>query len=392
MKFSSYPTATVASDADTFLMHQASSNAEKQITSLALALSLGASQAVLNIAALKAIDVTLIADGKQMMVSGYYAEHDDGGGLFTYDLGSVAADNTGTIIQPTAGAGRWIRSYKDVLNVKWFGAKGDDVTNDGVAITNAIGAAVPGNTVEFPNSAGHYVVTNPITIPISEITLRGPGRIWGLTGAQYRFFIVSSVNLVIFDGLVFNGRYGGAGSGIGAAAIEIDNALDITIRNCFFANIAQSGVYLFSDCKRVSIENNIFSVCFCAIFSDDDTFTSPTYTKIVGNHIKAGIGAVGTNLSGGIKISGLGTAFNISGHVISNNLINLPGQMGIEIQTNVNSCTISNNVINGAGYGISVSACLKATVTGNAIKNCASYGIEIAGNTARSTVSNNIVD
>ncbi len=58
----------------------------------------------------------------------------------------------------------------DWINVKTFGAKGDNTTNDLAAIQNAINACPAGGTVYFP--AGLYVVANTITIP-ANITLRG---------------------------------------------------------------------------------------------------------------------------------------------------------------------------------------------------------------------------
>ncbi len=111
-----------------------------------------------NIAALKAIDVSEIAGNTQISVAGYYAPGDGGGGIFYYDAGSSATDNGGTIIAPTVGSGRWKRIYSDTINVKHFGAKGDGVTNDNDAFrlaSNLISTA-GGGTLLIP--PGTYIV------------------------------------------------------------------------------------------------------------------------------------------------------------------------------------------------------------------------------------------
>lgn len=94
-------------------------------------------QPVASIAALKALTPSA---GDAVNVLGYYAEGDGGGGTFYYDGASSEADNGGTIIAPTAGAGRWKRAYSGALSVECFGAKGDGTTNDTAAFAAAIAA------------------------------------------------------------------------------------------------------------------------------------------------------------------------------------------------------------------------------------------------------------
>lgn len=66
-------------------------------------------------------------------VLGYYAPDDKGGGNFYYDTSSIATDDGGLVIKPTAvsGAGRWLRIYSGRrFNFKWWGAISDDVTDN----------------------------------------------------------------------------------------------------------------------------------------------------------------------------------------------------------------------------------------------------------------------
>lgn len=124
---------------------------------------------VQTMVALKALDVTAIADKCHTIVAGYYTAGDGGGGVFYYDASSSAADNGGTVIAPTAGSGRWKRIYSGAVNVRWFGAKGDGVTNDQTAFQNVIASA---DDIYAPT--GTYVV-DYMTID-RNIRLTGSGR------------------------------------------------------------------------------------------------------------------------------------------------------------------------------------------------------------------------
>jgi hypothetical protein len=63
-------------------------------------------------------------------VLGYYTSGDGGGGTFYWDNSSVETDNGGTIISVTGvTTGRWKRIYDKEVNVRWFGAKSDNLDN-----------------------------------------------------------------------------------------------------------------------------------------------------------------------------------------------------------------------------------------------------------------------
>ncbi|HVI45305.1 MAG TPA: glycosyl hydrolase family 28-related protein [Chitinophaga sp.] len=74
-----------------------------------------------------------------MDVLGYYNPGDGGGGKFYWVPAIQDADNSATIIkQDNVADGRWKRVIEDVINVKWFGAKGDASTSDRDALQRAI--------------------------------------------------------------------------------------------------------------------------------------------------------------------------------------------------------------------------------------------------------------
>lgn len=146
---------------------------------------------VQTIAALKALDVSAIPDKMQALVGGYYVHGDGGGGQFYYDASASDTDNTGTVIAPTAGAGRWKRIYSGAVNVKWFGAKGDGVADDTASIVAAIAAA---KDVYIP--IGTYKVSSTITIPDN-------GSIVGDGNAQSILLADSISGPVIYNGSSF---------------------------------------------------------------------------------------------------------------------------------------------------------------------------------------------
>lgn len=99
---------------------------------------------VVNVAALRLLDKTIYRNAQ---TSGYYARADHGDGFYTLDLtDTTSVDNGGTIIVAADG-GRWKLNYNGVLSVRQFGAKGDGVADDTLAIQSTYNM--------FPNGSGH---------------------------------------------------------------------------------------------------------------------------------------------------------------------------------------------------------------------------------------------
>lgn len=136
-----------------------------------------------SIAALKAVSVTAMVTGQQANLAGYYAAADGGGGLFVYNSASAAADDGGMVIRPTSGSGRWLRVVANVMNVRFYGAKGDGATDDTTAIQAAINWLQNNyitsdyhaiGTLFFPR--GRYKVTALTMTNAFGLVLQGEGR------------------------------------------------------------------------------------------------------------------------------------------------------------------------------------------------------------------------
>ena len=130
-------------------------------------------------------------DNSSVTVLGYTAAGDGGGGPFFYDASFARSSaDGGIVVDPTvslalqgtgSGSGCWIRQYSGAVHVKWFGAKGDGVTDDTDAITDTITYAlsvtgkvyVPSGTYIVENC---IVVNGGISVEYLNLFIQGEGR------------------------------------------------------------------------------------------------------------------------------------------------------------------------------------------------------------------------
>lgn len=95
-------------------------------------------------------------------------------GIFYYDsTDTTTPDDNGLTIVSTGGA-RFKRSVAEALNVKWFGAKGDDSADDTLAVQTAVTVAQhTGKSVYAP--AGIYLISSPIVLDSGARPIRLSG-------------------------------------------------------------------------------------------------------------------------------------------------------------------------------------------------------------------------
>lgn len=165
-----------------------------------------------TVAELKALNTATYG---AVIVLGYLARGDGGGGLFEYDSASVIADNAGTVFQPASlpATGRWIRVYSGALSAKWFGWTGAGGGTDSTAlaamysvtdaVTNAGYHALPGqlrinNTAANP---GGLSLNTPSGTDYARVSFDYAGNrkasIYGNNGALQIETNTSHVDIVV---------------------------------------------------------------------------------------------------------------------------------------------------------------------------------------------------
>ena len=101
-------------------------------------------------------------DGMLVQTLGYYSAGDGGGATFRWVSGSSASTNVGAVIKPTSASGRFIWKSEDRINVRMFGAKGDNSTDDGPEIQAAIDYAVANQISDVYIPEGTFVTAQTI--------------------------------------------------------------------------------------------------------------------------------------------------------------------------------------------------------------------------------------
>lgn len=134
---------------------------------LALALSMlpvNAQRYVKSVATIQAMKDMNTADiSTALLVSGYTANGDGGGGMFIWDSSSTASTNWGTVFKgKTTGSelttGRWLRVMRQAgpMDIAWFGVS--NATSDQAKFTNALALS------------GRVIISVPITINTNSTT------------------------------------------------------------------------------------------------------------------------------------------------------------------------------------------------------------------------------
>ena len=187
-------------------------------------------------------------------VKGYSIPGDGGGGAFYWDSTSAATDDGGTIIRPVGLlVGAWIRVYSGAINVRWFGATGNGVTDDVTAINAAKAVAVAKNLALYA-PAGVYAHSTTLTFSTDGFTLYGDGCGGGTSGAA-------------IDIPITQFKYTGAGNGVflDGGALVTQGAFGMYVHDIYFSGNA--GATILLRCRAVhhsTLSNLRFSTCTTA--------------------------------------------------------------------------------------------------------------------------------
>ena len=258
--------------------------------------------------------------------------------------------------------------FNIAINVKFFGAKGDGVTDDTASIQNAINYAYNNGyrVVMFPD--GIYMVRELLFK--SNIKFFGNGDksiikshpnciTWDVATR------IDNESNIIVENLTFDGNKGVVvgDEASGVINLKILRSNNIRIKDCKFQNNGYSNISFENNCDSIWISNN---KCLNSDVGIIGTGLPSTNIYIDGNYIDGGT-------SEGISIYALLSEGCFNNVVITNNIVQNKG---------------------GGGVGIKVLASDNAIVKGNIVSKCNS-GLHLAGKIVNSKeyyVNNTIIE
>ncbi|MCL8536973.1 right-handed parallel beta-helix repeat-containing protein [Chryseobacterium gallinarum] len=332
------------------------------------------------------------------IVKGYHAINDGGGGEFYWDGTYLGNGNEGTIIAANEGGvtiGAWRRSYEGPVNLLWFGAKGDDMTDDTIAyklaadycskkkefllvpedkvfrISQKIKAncSITGTGTLRTTTSGAAISVELKGAVVENITIIGTGTGDNIIGGG--LYVNYSENCLIRNVKVNNVQ--GAGiTAVGSSYAHIDQCKITATRG-------QNGdgiiVMSASGCK---ITNN-----YCADYQRvgivcDKDFAQSEEVYIAGNICKEGHSALGNEFNGGIWVE------KTHGAQIVNNYVENHDSKGIIVVPAIEgdltyTYLVHGNTIKNSREGINITAGknAKVIVSDNFLFNY-SKGIEVS--------------
>ena len=252
------------------------------------------------------------------------------GGTFIYDATKSAVNNGGTVFNG------WARQYDGAVNVKWFGAKGDGLTNDLTSVQNAL--YYIRSTQDISSSWYSDKVDSRLLFPVGTYLINGT-----LLTIGNITFCGDGANIISDNDEntpVFETAYISAGVWTSNASLPVNTLLNDAVTNLKFENLTFSGIsYIFK--LRGAIWQNHISKCsfyYCGVvvtanncfyFNYLDIMVTGTKGALFDNVARfqlsesvnrisfdrvsiANISSVGAGFGIGIDISGKGSNLSVS--------------------------------------------------------------------------------
>ena len=258
------------------------------------------------------------------------------GGIFVSKTGAYTI-NDGTVFAKSGG-GYWVRHYSGAVSVKWFGARGDSITDDTVAIQKAINYVIPSlETLFFPaiNAGGVYKISSELVID----------RGISIQGENERVTIMASNMPSQTDSFIF--RF----AGVMPSGIEHVELKNLTLRT---TDNSCSGIQ-FSNTSVVKVSDVVFYSCYNDISLKGERTFSLIFDRTTHIYTFNSSVIFEPNFTGGGQFVFTGCSFSGKYSVFSagnSNINNL----------SFNSCNFESNTINSvyiesALIGLNLYAC-----------------------------------
>lgn len=323
-------------------------------------------------------------------------------GLWVHDpTGGALTDNTGLIIKTATAKCLKRVIVGDKIDAKWFGAKGDNVTNDLVALQLALNNI--GN-YELHVTAGTYLVNNTWSINNNiKLVIEKGATIKVIDNAVSTVRIlreaVANLNIEISGEGVLDGNKANIPSitntmGFQANISSTTGSIKIsgiTVKNTKGA--AGYGINI-GDNDNVYINRvNILDTDYTGIYCDATTrnVSNINITNCYVDRLSLGL----TANEGGIKVRSSSTSYGINGALIESNTVKMAigtfstaAAIPIEVFRNVSYAKVIGNHTFGGVIGISFAQCKFATATGNTVFSPKDYCYELSS-CQKSTIGNN---
>jgi hypothetical protein len=282
-----------------------------------------------------------------------------------------------------------------IVSVKTYGAVGDGVTDDTVAIQDAINSLTNGGCVYFP--LGTYLISNTITIDKSNITINianGANILSTLTNKT--LFYVTGNNAIFTGGGKIVSSLNWNGSNVQwTYAIIFINSNNCIVENIYIENVHKVGI-------GISGNNCIISKCKIT-----GNYPASSYTGVETGHFGIAYDPNGIQPDGNILIQenlidscvqgvftgnyGVGNGYSVN---ISNNIFTGCHNHGIYANGGIGNI-IDSNSFNGCSYPIAATGEYAIITNNNMYTHTSGGNLDLVSISVREAthcnISNNII-
>ena len=334
-------------------------------------------------------DTALIVD-TVCVTLGYYEPNDGGGATYRVrEKKTSDVDDGGSIHILANDFVAEMIIEEDTVDVRQYGAKGDGVTNDKIAIQNALNnhrCVIMYSGVYRANEL--YMKSNSRLVGIGMPKILVPDDVVITSYTSFDkdpscLWVLEEENVII-DGIDLNANYAYLAERTGydcnarfsSFGVRVLRSKNVVVKNCRMNNLKDSAVQI-TEAYNVTIDNNImFDEGFCNAFTRG---VQCIYRTVKDN----------------------------ADYTIRNNKIFNTGEHGITVYRGNSRCLIEGNFIKYAGclytnpdgssdycYGEGIKSAGNSdmTVVNNRIEGSFHWGIGLEGECNNCIVSNNVVD